>query len=440
MASSDVATLLSAAFDPTPVTDASFVFAVHTGPDAGKTWAVDGTSPGPAFLGTGPTSQLPLTDPTVSRRHISVEVQGSRLRIVDLRSRNGTRVSGVAIDAAFLEGGETLTLGQTVLFVERQKRAAMAPLPLRLELGRYVGASTEVRRLFPLVERLALSDLPTLIEGETGTGKEVMAESMHEIGPRKDGPFVVFDCTAIPRELMEAELFGHERGAFTGAQEARAGLLEQAEGGTLFIDEIGELDLSLQPKLLRVLDRSEVRRIGGDKVIKVDARIIAATRRDLDAEVTAGRFRDDLFHRLAVGRIELPPLRHRRGDISLLAKKFAKDAGFAPDRLSPQFLASLESLPFPGNVRELKNTVLRHLTLGDLHEIEIVVPPEGDFLAAVIERDIPLADARRLVGDELERRYTAKMLERTGGNVSRAAERAGIARRHFQHLRAKAGR
>jgi DNA-binding NtrC family response regulator len=183
-----------------------------------------------------------------------------------------------------------------------------------------------------------------------------------------------------------------------------------------------------------------VRRIGGDKVIKVDARIIAATRRDLDAEVTAGRFRDDLFHRLAVGRIELPPLRHRRGDISLLAKKFAKDAGFAPDRLSPQFLASLESLPFPGNVRELKNTVLRHLTLGDLHEIEIVVPPEGDFLAAVIERDIPLADARRLVGDELERRYTAKMLERTGGNVSRAAERAGIARRHFQHLRAKAGR
>ncbi|MFO0725151.1 MAG: sigma 54-interacting transcriptional regulator [Myxococcota bacterium] len=438
MAASDVATLLSAAFDPTPITDARFVFTVEAGPDAAKTWVVDGTTPGPAFVGTGPVAAFALSDPTVSRRHCSIDVLGARLKISDLGSRNGTRVQGVAIEAAFLEGGEHISLGQTVLRVEKERAAERRTLPLMVELGRTVGASTEMRRLYPLIERLAGSDLPTLIEGETGTGKEILAETMHEIGPRKDGPFVVFDCTAVPRELMEAELFGYERGAFTGATEARPGFLERAEGGTLFIDEIGELDLALQPKLLRVLDRSEVRRIGGDKSIRVRARIIAATRRDLDAEVAGGRFRDDLFHRLAVARLELPPLRRRRGDVPLLAKKFAKDAGFSPDALEPSFLARLESQPFPGNIRELKNLVLRQLTLGDLQELELEAAASEDYLEAIIERDIPLAEARRLIGDELERRYTAKMLERTGGNVSKAAERAGIARRHFQHLKAKA--
>src|SRR5262249_22135835 len=193
--------------------------------------------------------------------------------------------------------------------------------------GRVLGASREMRRLYPLCERLAASRVPVVIEGETGTGKEILAESLHEAGPRTAAPFAVFDCTAVPANLMESELFGHDRGAITGAVMTRKGILEEADGGTLLIDEIGDLDLQLQPKLLRALERGEVRRVGGDRWLKVDVRILAATRRNLDVEVQEGRFRDDLFHRLAVARIELPPLRERKGDVAVLASHFSEEMG-----------------------------------------------------------------------------------------------------------------
>jgi transcriptional regulator with GAF, ATPase, and Fis domain len=287
-----------------------------------------------------------------------------------------------------------------------------------------------------------------VIEGETGTGKELLAESLHERGTRASGPFVVFDCTAVPPALVESELFGHERGAFTGAVATRLGVFEQAHGGTLLIDEIGDLELALQPKLLRALERSEVRRVGGDQLHKVDVRVLSATRRDLDREVQAGRFRDDLFHRLAVARIELPPLRRRRGDVTLLAQAFAENMG--ADRAMPEaLLFRWEDYGWPGNVRELRNAVLRFVALGetDLGRGDDSPPPghttrdEGPTSDGALERvlamSLPYSAARQRVLAEFERRYVERVLAEHGGNVLRAAAASGIARRHLQRVRAR---
>ncbi|MCA9623649.1 MAG: sigma-54-dependent Fis family transcriptional regulator, partial [Myxococcales bacterium] len=224
------------------------------------------------------------------------------------------------------------------------------------------------------------------------------------------------------------------KGAFTGAVEARQGLFEQAHRGTLLIDEIGDLPLSLQPKLLRALERSEVRRVGGNARIRFDVRILAATRRDLDHEVQEGRFRDDLFHRLAVARIELPPLRKRRGDIARLARHFAAERA---EELPPAVMARWESAPWPGNVRELRNAVARQLALGELAIDATAAPPSTDILADVLARDLPLASARQLVVDAFERRYLERLLDKHGGNVTHAARAAGVARRYLRLLKNK---
>jgi transcriptional regulator with GAF, ATPase, and Fis domain len=310
--------------------------------------------------------------------------------------------------------------------------------------GPLLGTSLAMRQLYPLLARLAASELTVLIEGETGTGKEVAAEAMHEHSPRRDAPFVVFDCSAVPANLMEAELFGHERGAFTGAVGTRKGLFEMAQGGTLFIDELGELDLSLQPKLLRAIERREVRRVGGSAVIKTDARIIAATRRDLDHEVQTGRFRDDLFHRFAVARVLLPPLRARSGDVPFLAREFLRDVPNAPKELPADVLARLEDYPWPGNVRELRNAVQRYAALGALGPLgsrsaaaAVAATPGGDPIDAIIAQSLPYPSARDAVLDAFNERYVADMLKRHGGNVSRAAAAAGIARRYFQTLKSR---
>jgi DNA-binding NtrC family response regulator len=306
-----------------------------------------------------------------------------------------------------------------------------------------------MRRLYPLCKKLAASDVPVVIEGETGTGKEVLAESIHESGTRANGPFVVFDCVAVPANLLEAALFGHERGAFTGAVDSKKGVFEQAAGGTLFIDEIGDLDLPLQAKLLRALERLEVRRVGGDKWIRVDVRVLAATRRDLDREVAAGRFRDDLFFRLAVARIELPPLRRRHGDVSVLATHFWKRLG-GPSPIPAGLLQRFESYAWPGNVRELHNAVARQIALGELSTeigaLRSSVPPPptpaaanatADVMEEILGRDLPFVQARDKLLDEFQRRYVERVLVQHGGNVTHAAEASGIARRYFQTIRAR---
>jgi transcriptional regulator with GAF, ATPase, and Fis domain len=388
-----------------------------------------------------------LADPKVSRRHATFDVAGEGLRLFDLGSTNGTTVNGLRVHDVTLRGGELVRVGDTTLQVER-----LAPLTITIStasaFGRTLGASPEMRRLYPLCERLAGTNVPVLIEGETGTGKEVLAESLHEKSDRADKPFVIFDCTAVPPDLMEAALFGHERGSFTGAVAAQKGFFELADGGTVFIDEIGELAPGLQPKLLRALDRGEVRRIGGTEWIKVDVRVIAATRRDLEKEIQASRFRDDLFYRLAVARIELPPLRARQGDIALLAQSFWRQLGPHAGAIPHDLLLRFESYGWPGNVRELRNAIAKRIALGDLEPDLFpsssrtpapVSLGNEDAIARVLDLNLPLSQARDMVIEDFERRYLQKMMAEHEGDATRAAAAAGVARRYFQLLRSRRG-
>jgi two-component system, NtrC family, response regulator HydG len=434
---------------------ATFVLTVVEGPDRGATFALDGAR-ARVLVGTGPACELRLADPLVSRRHVAIEATTRGLHVTDLGSRNGTWMHHTRVADAFVAPEAVLRIGDTWLRVD----VAEAPHPARvstaMSFGRTYGASLGMRRLYPLLERLAASDVPVVIEGETGTGKELLAESIHEASARANAPFVVFDCTAVPDNLIESALFGHERGAFTNALTARRGVFELAAGGTLLIDEIGELDASLQPKLLRALERGEVQRLGSEKWTKVDVRVLAATRRDLDREVQEGRFREDLFYRLAVARVELPPLRERHGDIGLLTRMFWRKLDTkglpVPDDLVQRF----EAYAWPGNARELRNAVLRRIALGELADgtapglapASASAPPPAlapepaekgasDLFDEVLAKDLPLPRARQLVLDAFERRYVSDVLAKHDGNVTRAAHASGIARRHFYTIRTR---
>jgi transcriptional regulator with GAF, ATPase, and Fis domain len=328
----------------------------------------------------------------------------------------------------------------------RYESSEMPAMSGAQRFGRLIGESEEMRALYPLCARLAASEVPVIIEGETGTGKEVLAQALHEASPRASGPFVVFDCTAVPPSLLESALFGHERGAFTGALAQRRGVFEEAHGGTLLIDEIGELELALQPRLLRAIECSEVRRVGADQWLRVDVRILAATRRELDREVHEGRFRDDLFFRLAVGRLELPPLRRRSGDVAVLARHFWRTLAGEDHPMPSGLLEKLEAQPWPGNVRELKNAIVRYVAVGALPEgCEGGAPgfdsrrggDAEDPIERVLARDLPLPRARAELVEEFERRYLQRVLDRHGGNVARAAAASGIALRYFQLLKAR---
>jgi two-component system, NtrC family, response regulator HydG len=431
------------------VGDPAFVLRVIEGPSTGDLFVLDEKLPPRVLLGKSPACELRLADPAVSRRHAALEIVRGRLEFTDLGSTNGTLVNGVSIRSAFLGGGETVRLGGSALSIEAAGRQPVpATEPVR-SFGRVHGAAPCMQRLYALFRRLAASNLPLLIEGETGTGKEQLAEALHEQGPRAAGPFVVLDCTAVAPSLIESELFGHQRGAFTGSLATHRGVFERADGGTLLVDEIGDLPLPLQPKLLRVIERAEVMRVGAERPVRFDVRLLFATRRDLDHEVQCGRFRDDLFHRIAVTRVELPPLRSRPGDVELLARLFWSDLGGRPEALREDLLRRWADYPWPGNVRELRNAVLRWLAVGDIGDDAALPPdssgtrahpavsPPDDAIARILAQDLPLVDARARVIEELERRYLEHMLEVNGGNVTRAAAAAGIARRHFHRLKAR---
>lgn len=417
---------------------------VIEGPDAGRTFDLDASAPSRILVGTSPACHVKLVDPTVSRRHAAFEPTGKGgYRLTDLDSTNGTTVDGVRIHEAFVRGGEIVRFGSTAVRLDADVASDGPPLVNAMRFGRTLGASVAMRRLYPLCERLAKTRVPVIIEGETGCGKEVLAESIHDAGGSK-GPFVVFDCTTVSANLVEAELFGHERGAFTGADRARAGVFEEADGGTLLVDEIGDLDLPLQAKLLRVIDRGELRRVGGQGMIKVDVRILAATRRDLDKEVAAGRFRDDLFHRLAVARVELPPLRDRHGDVPLLLRQFVAEMG-GPPALAQEIATRYAAYTWPGNVRELRNLVARHIALGfDSVPASVVpqpgaMPPQqgGDYLDNLVSEPLAFPLARRRALEEFERRYVSAVLARHGGNIAQAAKASGLALRYFRIVRAR---
>jgi len=313
--------------------------------------------------------------------------------------------------------------------------------------GKMVGRSAVTRSLFELLQRAAASDATVLVEGETGTGKEATAEAIHFEGDRKNGPFVVIDCGAIPPQLLESELFGHERGAFTGAIASRQGAFEAASGGTIFLDEIGELTLDLQPKILRVLERRQVKRVGSTNYAKIDVRVIAATNRSLRAEVQAQRFRSDLYYRLAVVQVKLPPLRERIADIPILVSHVLDSMGVAGQPIaeslsSPEFLDRVTRYHWPGNVRQLRNYIERSVALDDSNlppNPDTTPPPELDEPNDAVDISQPLRLARENCVSNFERRYLEALLLQHRNNVSAAARAAGVDRIHFYRLLWKHG-
>jgi transcriptional regulator with GAF, ATPase, and Fis domain len=401
--------------------------------------------PGPeARIGSGKNCDLVLRDPTVSRLHLIVRIEGDAIRVTDAGSRNGTLLDSIRVIDAFARPDSMLALGGTTLRLRMLNDIIELPLSIRERVGGMIGRSIAMRRVFAIIERIAPTDNSVLIEGETGTGKELAAEAIHDESRRSSGPFVVFDCSSVSASLIESELFGHVRGAFTGAVADRPGAFEAASGGTLFLDEIGELPLDLQPKLLRALEQRQIRRVGSNSPRQVDVRIVAATNRSLAVEVDRGRFREDLYYRLAVIPLRLPPLRERLGDIPLLIRHFEKQLqarpGSRPNPPLPEAVVdAFAARAWPGNVRELRNEVARTVSLGA--DVSRGGPPSAPSptIGAEVDLSEMLLAGRERVAEAYERAYLEAALRQTGGNVSRAAELAGVNRKFIQRAMKRYG-
>jgi DNA-binding NtrC family response regulator len=409
-----------------------FGIAVVGGPAAGRA----ATSTGDRFsIGSHESNDLAIDDPAVSRFHCEVVIDARGAWLVDLESKNGTMVDGVAVGRGALRDGSHIQLGRSSCRFELAAEHVPVPLSARAQLGSLVGASAAMRAVFALLERAAASQVTVLLEGETGTGKEGAAEAIHGESARRERPFLVVDCGAIPATLLERELFGHEKGAFTGADERAAGVFEAAHGGTVLLDEIGELPLELQPKLLRVLEQRQVRPLGATGHKSVDVRIIAATNRDLRALVNDGLFRSDLYFRLAVLTVRIPPLRNRPEDIPLLSQHMLGELGasreVAARLLAPDAMARMQRGAWPGNVRELRNYLERCLVLEQ-------PLPTGESASApeelAVDTTLSYSEAKRRVLDAFERRYLETLLGRHRGNVAQAARAAGMDRVYVYKL------
>lgn len=392
-------------------------------------------------IGSHPSSDVVISDSSVSRAHAEIRLYGGQPMLVDCGSSNGTFLDGVRIKEAYLRRESRIALGRAELVVRHEDGRSRVPTSIEERFGTLVGRAPRTRALFSLLARIAATDATVLLEGETGTGKEAVAESLHAASPRAKRPFVVVDCSAIPHELVESELFGHERGSFTGATNQRRGAFEEADRGTLFLDEIGELPPELQPKLLRALEQREIRRVGGNTRIPVDLRVIAATHRHLDVEVNEGRFRADLFFRLAVVRVSIPPLRDRLEDLPVLVETLLGRLGANEESRvrysTPAFYERLRRSDWPGNVRQLRNTLERFLVLGEeLTESS----PTPRTLSESVDARLSYAVSREQALGRFERAYVTALLDLHEGNVSKAAREAGLDRAYLHRLirRAKA--
>ena len=424
-------------------------------------------------VGAMDDNDLVLPDETVSRYHCRIVQEGNAYVIKDLDSTNGTFINKVRVREAFLRPGCQVGLGKARLeFQSVDEKVHITP-SADDRFGDIIGANVKMRELFGILEKIAPTDTTIVIEGETGTGKEVVARTIHQRSHRANEPFVVFDCSAVPENLIESELFGHERGSFTGAVSARPGLFEMADKGTIFLDELGELTPELQPKLLRVLETREVRRVGGSRSTRVDVRVIAATNRRLEEEVRAGRFREDLYYRLSVVRLFLPSLQERVEDIPLLVRHFLKNGRFNRDgagrlrvsALSREALEAMLGYAWPGNVRELVNVVERACSFAETDTIELAdlpahllgadghprtQPRPTAALTAVASAGMPapqmpaedadlgtFKDAKEKWVTTFERDYVLRLLERNDFNISHAAREAEIDRKYFRKLMKK---
>ncbi|WP_437291862.1 sigma 54-interacting transcriptional regulator [Sorangium sp. So ce406] len=440
---------MSSTSDPTSGADATTVlkvrpgevafgrFSVHVvrGPDQGAVHVADAPE---LSIGTAAGNHLVLTDPSVSRHHCVITATPKGYLLRDLDSTNGITLAGFRVGTAYLTPGATFGVGQTLLHFDHLPEEVREPLGDAVLSGRVLGQSTAMRRLFAMLPRIAASDATVLVEGETGSGKGLLTEVLHQQSPRAAGPFVVIDCGAIPPTLIESELFGHMRGAFTGAQQARAGAFEAARGGTVLLDEIGELRLDLQPKLLRALEERSIRRIGSLDPVPLDVRIIAATNRDLRQEVNRGTFRSDLFYRLNVVRLRVPPLRERREDIPLLVAHYYRQ--FA-DRADPpaELVERLIHHDWPGNVRELRSAVERAVLTGDpaIGEHGDAAPREGGEEEPALRPDdlaLSFRQAKERTVARWERAYVKALIRANGGNLSHAARAGRMDRNHLREL------
>jgi DNA-binding NtrC family response regulator len=415
--------------------------AVTLGPDAGKDMVTDKER---LRVGAHSSNDLVLSeDRTASRHHFEVQYTERGYLVVDLNSTNGTWLDGRRIERAYLSTGSQIRAGSSTLtFAPIDEEVTVEPDREGM-LGGMVGQSVKMRQIFGLIRKIAPMDVSVIIQGETGTGKELVARAVHELSNRKKGPMVVLDCGAIPPNLIESELFGHEKGAFTGAVSARPGAFERASGGTIFLDELGELRLDLQPKLLRVLENREVRRVGGNEVLEVDVRVIAATNRDLVKEVQTGAFREDLYFRLSVINIQLPPLRQRRDDIPHIIRQALSDpelvARHGKKNFSAAAMSMLMSYPWPGNIRELMNVLSHVLTFADGDEVEVSHLP-ARIQGQQKEQPLPFnehlsfKDAKEQLLENFEREYIGQVLRRCDGNISRAARESGLHRKSIERL------
>jgi len=394
-------------------------------------------SKGRVVLGAGDKADVVLDDKAVSRRHVELSLVPEGVFVRDLESRNGTYYQGHRIERMVLSPGSRITLGSAEVALDADV-ASLGEAGEETSYRGLLGTSTAMRRLFTILGRLEGSLVSVLVEGESGVGKELIARAIHEGSQVAAGPLVVVNCGAIGRELVLSELFGHAKGAFTGANEARIGAFEAAHDGTLFLDEIGELPLDVQPVLLRALESGEVKPLGENATRQVKVRLVAATNRDLAEEVAEGRFREDLFYRLAVVRLGVPPLAERLDDVPLLAASFARQAGAG--ELPPDVIEQLSTRTWPGNARELKNAVLAYLAIGVLPESNL--GPGGLLemaLQQAIDLDEPYQDQKERFTALFSRLYFEALLDKAGGNQSEAARIGGVERSYLRKLLDKYG-
>jgi len=391
----------------------------------------------PIRVGTGTSCALQLTDERVSREHLEIEATEGGFVARDLGSSNGTLFEGSLVSEVTVNPGATFKIGRSFLRVQPRPEPLELPPSQSRRFGELVAESLAMREVFAVLQRAAASDVTVLLEGETGTGKELAARAIHDESERRNRPFVAIDCAALPTGLVESALFGHVRGAFTGASDSRDGAFVRADGGTIFLDELTSIELDVASRLLRVLEQGEVRPVGSDRERKVDVRVVAAGH-DLQQRVAEGKFRPDLFYRLSVVHVELPPLRARREDIPPIVAELLRRRGIEAGELRGPNLDRLMAHGWPGNVRELRNVVERAVALSpgatcfaDLR-VAVVDQPAGEPLA--VRADLPFSEAKQAVVDEFERRYLADLFARHDGNISAAARAADVDRKHLRTL------
>jgi transcriptional regulator with GAF, ATPase, and Fis domain len=404
-------------------------------------------------VGAMDDNDLVMNEETVSRYHCKVMQEQDGYVLVDLGSTNGTFINRVRIREGYLKSGCSVQFGKKeAKFYFADEKVPIVPSN-KEHLGPLIGRNVKMREIYGIIEKIAPAGTTVVVEGETGTGKEVVAQAIHQLSPRSSGPMMIFDCGAVPENLIESELFGHEKGSFTGAIMTRQGLFEMAHGGTLFLDELGELNLELQPKLLRALEQREIRRVGSSKPIKVDVRVIAATNRNLEEEVRTGRFRQDLYYRLSVVRVVLPPLRERPEDIPLLVEHFLTTHTFNRTPSGSQRVQGIEmealdllaGYHWPGNVRELVNVVERAVSFTEGEMIRVRDLPDQLRLAGTspgidaVTGEVTFKEAKERWVSSFERDYILALLKKNSGNISHAAREADIDRKYFRKLMRKYG-